>query len=161
MVAFGPGLPGPGGDVLGAGAFVAFLVGASLGLPDFSLIALLALTVLGAATLDGFFARTLGSRRSFGSAKSRIPSTWSIFRFWWQCGGCGYGWDLQNGRRPAGLGLLATVAGGHDGRRAHVSCRRRPVRSSLRDRWESWRRRDRLRGHAGHGFGSALARRPG
>lgn len=53
--------PGQIGDFLGIGAFGAFLVGASAGLPDFALIALLALTVFGAATSQGLLARILGS----------------------------------------------------------------------------------------------------
>jgi peptidoglycan/LPS O-acetylase OafA/YrhL len=59
-VALGPGLPPRAGDLLGAGSFAAFLLGASVGVPDFALVALLALTVLGAATAESFFARTLG-----------------------------------------------------------------------------------------------------
>jgi peptidoglycan/LPS O-acetylase OafA/YrhL len=51
-----------GGDVLGAAAFIAFLLGASAGLGDFALVALLAATVLGAATSTGSLAHALGSR---------------------------------------------------------------------------------------------------
>src|SRR5262249_33513064 len=53
--------PGHAGDVLGIGAFAAFLVGASVGLPDFPLIALLAVTVFAAAGAQGPLARILGS----------------------------------------------------------------------------------------------------
>jgi peptidoglycan/LPS O-acetylase OafA/YrhL len=51
----------PGGDLLGAAAFLLFLIGASAGVADFGLVALLALTVLGAAGANGLFARFLGS----------------------------------------------------------------------------------------------------
>ena len=51
----------PNGDLLGAGALLLFLVGASAGVPDFGLVALLALTVLGAALAKTLFAQFLGS----------------------------------------------------------------------------------------------------
>jgi peptidoglycan/LPS O-acetylase OafA/YrhL len=53
--------PGQIGDFLGIGAFGTFLAGASTGVPDFALIALLALTVFGAATSRGLLAQILGS----------------------------------------------------------------------------------------------------
>jgi peptidoglycan/LPS O-acetylase OafA/YrhL len=53
--------PGQIGDFLGISAFATFLIGASAGLPDFALIALLAITVFGAAASHGPLARTLGS----------------------------------------------------------------------------------------------------
>jgi peptidoglycan/LPS O-acetylase OafA/YrhL len=62
VVALGNELPRPGGDFLGTSAFIAFLLGASAGLPDFALIALLALTILGAARSSAYLARVLGSR---------------------------------------------------------------------------------------------------
>jgi peptidoglycan/LPS O-acetylase OafA/YrhL len=55
-------LPHPSGDWLGTIAFLLFLIGASAGLPDFGLVALLALTILGAATAETYLARILGSR---------------------------------------------------------------------------------------------------
>lgn len=60
-VALGNERPHSSGDLLGTGAFVAFLVGASAGLPDFALIALLALTIFGAATSRKYLARILCS----------------------------------------------------------------------------------------------------
>ena len=48
-------------DFLGITAFAMFLIGASAGLPDFALIALLALTVFAAATSGGPLAQILGS----------------------------------------------------------------------------------------------------
>jgi peptidoglycan/LPS O-acetylase OafA/YrhL len=50
------------GDLLGATAFLLFLAGASLAMRDFGLVALLALTIFGAATAHGFLAAMLGSR---------------------------------------------------------------------------------------------------
>jgi peptidoglycan/LPS O-acetylase OafA/YrhL len=55
-------LPHPRGDFLGMTAFLLFLIGASAGLPDFGLVALLALTILGAATSQTYLALILGSR---------------------------------------------------------------------------------------------------
>jgi peptidoglycan/LPS O-acetylase OafA/YrhL len=49
-------------DILGMGAFVAFLLGASIGVQDFVLIGLLALTIFGAAISRGVLAQNLGSR---------------------------------------------------------------------------------------------------
>jgi peptidoglycan/LPS O-acetylase OafA/YrhL len=51
-----------GGDILGIGAFAAFLLGASTGLGDFALVALLAVTVAGAGTSSGPLAHVLGNR---------------------------------------------------------------------------------------------------
>lgn len=76
-------------DLVGAGALVAFFVGASTGLPDFVLIALLALTILGAATSEGFFAGTLGSRPlvwlgeiSYSIYMVHFPVLIVVRRFW-------------------------------------------------------------------------------
>src|SRR5947209_1862227 len=55
-------LPLPRGDILATGAFVAFLFGASAGLQDFVLVALLALTIFGTALSRGHVTRILGSR---------------------------------------------------------------------------------------------------
>jgi peptidoglycan/LPS O-acetylase OafA/YrhL len=48
-------------DWLGAGAFALFVLGASTAIPDFPLITLLALTILGAAAATGPFASAVGS----------------------------------------------------------------------------------------------------
>jgi peptidoglycan/LPS O-acetylase OafA/YrhL len=61
-VALSNKLPLPTGDILATGAFVAFLFGASVGLQDFALVALLALTILGTALSSGHVTRILGSR---------------------------------------------------------------------------------------------------
>jgi len=52
----------PRGDILATSAFVAFLFGASVGMEDFALVALLALTILGTALSSGHARRILGSR---------------------------------------------------------------------------------------------------
>jgi len=57
----GRGLPRAAGDWTGAIAFLLFLIGASSGVSDFVLVALLALTILGTATAQAFLARFLGS----------------------------------------------------------------------------------------------------
>src|SRR5262249_37062959 len=54
--------PLPRGDILATGAFVAFLFGASAGLPGVVLVALLALTIFGTALSRGHVTRILGSR---------------------------------------------------------------------------------------------------
>jgi peptidoglycan/LPS O-acetylase OafA/YrhL len=54
-------VPARAGDWLGLGAFALFLLGAARGMPDFALVALLALTVAGAATARGVLALVLGS----------------------------------------------------------------------------------------------------
>src|SRR5262249_9735214 len=52
----------PRGDMLATSAFVAFLFGASVGLQDFALVALLAVTIFGTALSSGHVTRILGSR---------------------------------------------------------------------------------------------------
>jgi peptidoglycan/LPS O-acetylase OafA/YrhL len=52
----------PRGDLLAAGAFLAFIFGASAGVADFALVAFLAVTIFGAATSKRFVKRVLGSR---------------------------------------------------------------------------------------------------
>jgi peptidoglycan/LPS O-acetylase OafA/YrhL len=48
-------------EFLGGGAFVFFILGASIGAPDFFLIGLLAMTIVGASTAKGYFAAALKS----------------------------------------------------------------------------------------------------
>jgi peptidoglycan/LPS O-acetylase OafA/YrhL len=62
VVALSHKLPLPRGDILATGAFVAFLFGASAGLQDFALVALLALTIFGTATSGAHVTQILGSR---------------------------------------------------------------------------------------------------
>jgi peptidoglycan/LPS O-acetylase OafA/YrhL len=60
-VGLGSRLPGAGGDWLAASSFLLFLLGASAGWADLGLVALLALTILGTATAEAFWAQILGS----------------------------------------------------------------------------------------------------
>jgi peptidoglycan/LPS O-acetylase OafA/YrhL len=85
--------PLPRGDVLGTGAFIAFLFGASVGLQDVALIPLLALTILGAAISGGHLARLLGSRPfvwlgdvSYSVYMVHFPVLIVIRRFWERLG---------------------------------------------------------------------------
>jgi peptidoglycan/LPS O-acetylase OafA/YrhL len=83
----------PSGDFLAAGAFLAFLFGASAGVADFALVALLALTIFGAATSKRFAARVLGSRPfvwlgeiSYSVYMVHFPVLIIIRRVWEQLG---------------------------------------------------------------------------
>ena len=99
--------PLPNGDMLGAGAFAAFLIGASAGLGDFALVGLLALTIFGAATSTGPLTRVLGSwpfvwlgEISYSLYMVHFPILIVIRRFWE-----GLGFDQW----PAGAKLCAVV----------------------------------------------------
>jgi peptidoglycan/LPS O-acetylase OafA/YrhL len=92
-VALSRGLPHPRGDLLGTAAFLLFLIGASAGLPDFGLVALLALTILGAATAQTYLAQMLGSRPfvwlgeiSYSIYMIHFPVLLVIRRFWERVG---------------------------------------------------------------------------
>jgi peptidoglycan/LPS O-acetylase OafA/YrhL len=81
------------GDLLGTAAFLSFLVGASLAMRDFGLVALLALTIFGAATANGFLAGTLGSRPfvwlgeiSYSIYMVHFPVLLVLRRFWERAG---------------------------------------------------------------------------
>ena len=83
----------PSGDFLAAGAFLAFLLGASAGVADFALVAFLALTIFGAATSKRFVARVLGSRPfvwlgeiSYSVYMVHFPVLIIIRRVWEQLG---------------------------------------------------------------------------
>src|SRR5262245_36586672 len=98
-VALSHGARGVEGDILGGGAFAAFLFGASTGFGDFALVALLAVTILGTAMSRGSWARTLGSRPllwlgevSYSIYIVHFPVLIIIRRF-------GRGWDLPDGGR--------------------------------------------------------------
>jgi peptidoglycan/LPS O-acetylase OafA/YrhL len=85
--------PLPRGDTLATGAFVAFLFGASAGLQDFVLVALLALTIFGTALSTGYVTRILGSRPlvwlgeiSYSVYMVHFPILIVIRRFWEQLG---------------------------------------------------------------------------
>ncbi len=129
------GLPHISGDILGASAFLAFLIAASVGLSDFLLIGLLALTILGAAQSRGFLAWTLGSRPlvwlgevSYSIYMVHFPVLIAIRRFWERLGIAEW---HSAGRIFAFLATIALV----------VACAailfhviERPARTRLRDR---------------------------
>jgi peptidoglycan/LPS O-acetylase OafA/YrhL len=92
-IALSSKLPLPRGDILAAGAFVAFLVGASVGLQDFALVALLALTILGTALSSGHVTRILGSGAlvwlgeiSYSAYMVHFPVLIVMRRFWERLG---------------------------------------------------------------------------
>jgi peptidoglycan/LPS O-acetylase OafA/YrhL len=136
IAAFGLGLPALGGDLLGAGAFVAFLVAASVGVPDFSLISLLALTVLGAATSEGFFATTLGGRVivwlgevSYSIYMVHFPVLVAMRRLWERSGFA----EWHTAGRTVAFLITVAVVMAVAALMFHVV--ERPVRAYLRDRW--------------------------
>jgi peptidoglycan/LPS O-acetylase OafA/YrhL len=82
-------LPLPSGDILATGAFVSFLFGASAGLQDFVLVALLALTIFGTALSRGHVMQILGSgplvwlgEISYSVYMVHFPVLIIIRRFW-------------------------------------------------------------------------------
>jgi peptidoglycan/LPS O-acetylase OafA/YrhL len=88
-VALSKGVPRYGGDLLGAGAFAGFIVGASIGMSDFALVALLAICVLGTAMSGAGLAALLGSRPlvwlgeiSYSIYMVHFPILISIRRLW-------------------------------------------------------------------------------
>jgi len=92
-VALAPNSPGLRGDLFGAAAFLLFLAGASMAMGDFGLVALLALTIFGAATANGFLAGMLGSRPfvwlgeiSYSIYMVHFPVLLVIRRFWERAG---------------------------------------------------------------------------
>jgi peptidoglycan/LPS O-acetylase OafA/YrhL len=110
-VALGKGLPGMSGDVLGAGALLAFLAGAAAGLADMALIVLLAITIFAAATCAGPFAWILGSRPlvwlgeiSYSVYMVHFPLLIAIRRLWERLGFAGWGTAGHS------LAFAATVA---------------------------------------------------
>jgi peptidoglycan/LPS O-acetylase OafA/YrhL len=135
VVAFGPGLPRPGADILGAGAFAAVLLGASYGLPDFALVALLALTIPAAATSDGLLARTLGGPQlvwlgevSYSIYMVHFPVLLTMRRLWEWLGFAQWPWA---GRASAFL-ITAALVIALAAIMYHVV--ERPARTRLRDR---------------------------
>ena len=99
------------GDWLGAGAFAAFVLGASVGVADFGLVALLALGIFGAATARGFLASVLGGRPmvwlgdiSYSIYMAHFPILLVVRRFWQYLSFSEWGAVGQS------LAFLATVA---------------------------------------------------
>jgi peptidoglycan/LPS O-acetylase OafA/YrhL len=81
------------GDLVGAAAFALFLVGASVNFPDFGLVALLALTIFGAATARRSLVSALGCRPllwlgeiSYSIYMVHFPALLVLRRFWQHLG---------------------------------------------------------------------------
>ncbi len=137
-VALSPDRPRPSGDLLGAGAFAAFLIGAAADLgdnADFALVVLLALTILGAATSRGFLARILGSpplvwlgEISYSIYMVRFPVLIVIRRFWEHVGFAQ--WETAG----KAIAFLATIALVVAIAAALFYLVERPARTRLRDR---------------------------
>jgi peptidoglycan/LPS O-acetylase OafA/YrhL len=88
------------GDILGSAAFISFLVGASMAVPDFYLVALLALTILGVATSQRYLAKILGGRSiiwlgeiSYSIYMVHFPVLLVMRRFWERLGFAGWSWS--------------------------------------------------------------------
>jgi peptidoglycan/LPS O-acetylase OafA/YrhL len=134
-VALSRGPTHPNGDLLGTAAFLLFLIGASAGLPDFGLVALLALTILGAATAASYLAQFLGSRPvawlgeiSYSIYMVHFPVLIVIRRFWerldmlqWTAAGKALAFAITVGLVIALAAMLFYVV-------------ERPARMRLRDR---------------------------
>ena len=126
------------GDILGGGAFAAFLFGASIGFDDFALVALLALTILGTAMSRGSWARALGSgpllwlgEVSYSVYMVHFPVLIVVRRFWERLGFAEWG---AAGKASAFLAtdlLVVALAA------ALFYLVERPVRTRLRDRMGS------------------------
>jgi peptidoglycan/LPS O-acetylase OafA/YrhL len=87
------GWPHAASDLTGATAFLLFLIGASSGISDFVLVALLALTILATARAQAFLARFLGSTPlvwlgeiSYSVYMVHFPVLLVLRRFWERAG---------------------------------------------------------------------------
>jgi peptidoglycan/LPS O-acetylase OafA/YrhL len=125
----------PAGDVLGFAAFAAFLLGASTGWGDFTLVLLLAGIVVGAATSAVHLRRWLGSRPlvwlgdiSYSLYLVHFPALLVIRRFWERIG-----FAEWNGAEKK-FAFLATLAAVVLLAAALFYLVERPARSRLRDR---------------------------
>ena len=125
----------PAGDVLGFGALAAFVLGPSTALADFALVALLAATVLGAATAAGPLAQALGSRVlvwlgeiSYSIYLVHFPVLIVIRRFWERVGFAGWGGAARAAAFLATVALVIALAA------LLFYLVERPARTRLRDR---------------------------
>ena len=140
-VALSHGARGVEGDILGGGAFAAFLFGASTGFGDFALVALLAVTILGTAMSRGSWARILGSgplvwlgEISYSIYMVHFPVLIIIRRFWERLGFAEWG---PAGKLSAFLAtdlLVVALAA------MMFYVVERPVRTRLRDRMGSFKK---------------------
>jgi len=134
-VDLGPALRHSAGDWLGAGALAAFLIGASVDVADFALVALLALCILGAATSDGALARLLGSgpavwlgEISYSIYMVHFPVLVVMRRLWERLGFAGWAMPGKAMALLATVGLVIAIAA------LLFYAVERPVRMHLRDR---------------------------
>jgi peptidoglycan/LPS O-acetylase OafA/YrhL len=123
------------GDVLGGGALLTFLAGASAGLPDMALIVLLAIVIYGAATSAGPLARILGSRPllwlgeiSYSLYMVHFPVLIVIRRLWERLGFAGWGTVGQSLAFVVTVTFVIAVAA------AMFYLVERPARTRLRNR---------------------------
>jgi peptidoglycan/LPS O-acetylase OafA/YrhL len=125
----------PNGDLLGVLAFAAFLLGASIDLPDFALVALLALTILGAALANSYLAALLGSRVmvwlgeiSYSIYMVHFPALLVIRRLWQRLGFPDWGMPARIFAFAASIALVIALAA------LLFYAVERPARMRLRDR---------------------------
>jgi peptidoglycan/LPS O-acetylase OafA/YrhL len=123
------------GDRLGVLAFAAFLLGASFDLPDFALVALLALTILGAALAQSYLAAFLGSRvmvwlgeLSYSIYMVHFPALLVIRRLWEHLGFPNWAMPAKALAFAASIGLVIALAA------LLFYAVERPARMRLRDR---------------------------
>jgi peptidoglycan/LPS O-acetylase OafA/YrhL len=123
------------GDRLGVLAFAAFLLGASFDLPDFALVALLALTILGAALAESYLAAFLGSRVmvwlgevSYSIYMVHFPVLLVIRRLWEHLGFPNWATPAKVLAFAASIGLVIALAA------LLFYAVERPARMRLRDR---------------------------
>jgi peptidoglycan/LPS O-acetylase OafA/YrhL len=125
----------PIGDGVGVLAFAAFLLGASIDLPDFALVALLALTILGAALGQSYFAALLGStvmvwlgEVSYSIYMVHFPALLVIRRLWQRLGFPDWSMPAKVLAFVASIGVVIALAA------LLFYAVERPARMRLRDR---------------------------
>ena len=130
-----PGLPRSSGDMLGMAGFLLFLIGASTGLPDFGLVALLALTILGTATAQTLLTRLLGSTAlvwlgeiSYSIYMIHVPALLVLRRFWERAGFVHWPASAKVGAFAVTIGAIIALAA------MLFYLVERPARMRLRDR---------------------------
>ena len=129
------GLPRSSGDMLGMAGFLLFLIGASAGLPDFGLVALLALTVLGTATAQTLLTHLLGSTAlvwlgeiSYSIYMIHVPALLVLRRFWERAGFVHWPASAKAGAFALTIGAIIALAA------MLFYLVERPARMRLRDR---------------------------
>jgi len=112
-----PRLPRSSGDMLGMAGFLLFLIGASSGLPDFGLVALLALTILGTATAQTVLTRLLGSTAlvwlgeiSYSIYMIHVPALLVLRRFWERAGFMHWPASAKAGAFAVTIGTIIALA---------------------------------------------------